>query len=72
MKFQIKIAPNRDFGEHQRPEVKVIFQTVEICKNAFPDHTGDWYFTGIPDRRGTVVVEIILCPTLWKENHPAY
>lgn len=31
---------------HIKPEVEVIYQTVEDLHTSCPDHTGDWYFTG--------------------------
>ena len=40
-----------------KPEIEVIFQTVEDLHNACPKHNGDWYFTGkYPTPGGNKVV----------------
>lgn len=40
-----------------KPEVKVVYQTVENLHKAIPKHTGDWYFTGdYPTMGGNRVV----------------
>ena len=42
---------------HIRPEVKVVYQTIENLHLAIPGHTGDWYFTGdYPTPGGNKVV----------------
>ena len=43
--------------ENIKPEVEVIYQTVEDLKKACPNHTGDWYFSGnYPTPGGNKVV----------------
>ncbi len=38
-------------------EVKIVYQSVEAMREAIPDHTGDWYFTGdYPTPGGTRLV----------------
>lgn len=40
-----------------KPEVKVVFQSIENLHKAIPHHLGDWYFTGnYPTRGGSRVV----------------
>lgn len=54
-------------------KVKIIYQTVENLHAACPDHTGDWYFTGLyPTPGGNKVVNKAFIN--WKEgrNERAY
>jgi amidophosphoribosyltransferase len=47
------VRPKRDF----KPEVEVIFQSVEDLHKACPESEGDWYFTGnYPTQGGNKVV----------------
>ena len=40
-----------------KAEVKVVYQTIEGFHEAFPNHLGDWYFTGnYPTQGGNRVV----------------
>jgi len=44
---------------HLKPEVKIIYQTIEDLHKACPDNLGDWYFSGdYPTQGGMRVVNI--------------
>lgn len=56
-----------------KSEVQIIYQTVENLRQACPDNTGDWYFTGnYPTKGGNKVVNKAFIN--WKEgrNERAY
>lgn len=56
-----------------KPEVKVIYQTVENLHAACPNHTGDWYFTGnYPTDGGTRVVNRSFINYMEKKDVRAY
>ena len=59
--------------EDIKPEVKVIYQTVEDLHKACPDNNGDWYFTGnYPTVGGTRVVNRSFINYMENKNERAY
>ncbi len=56
-----------------KPEVQVIFQTVENLREACPKHNGDWYFTGeYPTAGGNKVVNKSFILFMEGSNKRAY
>ena len=56
-----------------KPEVKVIYQTVEGLHDACPHHTGDWYFSGdYPTPGGNKVVNKAFINFMEKKEVRAY
>ncbi len=56
-----------------KPEVKVIYQTLEGLHEACPDHTGDWYFSGdYPTPGGNKVVNKAFINFMEKKEVRAY
>jgi amidophosphoribosyltransferase len=60
-------------SENIKPEVQVIYQTVENLLLACPEHTGDWYFTGnYPTVGGVRVVNRAFMNFMENVNARAY
>ncbi|MCB0648781.1 MAG: amidophosphoribosyltransferase [Saprospiraceae bacterium] len=60
-------------ARHIRPEVEIIYQTVENLHKACPDHNGDWYFTGnYPTVGGVRVVNRAFINYMENNNTRAY
>ncbi len=56
-----------------KPKVKIIFQTLEGLRKACPDHSGDWYFSGIyPTPGGNRVVNRAFINYMKKADIRAY
>jgi amidophosphoribosyltransferase len=59
--------------ENFKPEVQIIFQTVEDLHLACPNHTGDWYFTGdFPTPGGNKITNRAFIYFMEKNNARAY
>lgn len=60
-------------ARHIRPEVEIIYQTVENLHKACPNHNGDWYFTGnYPTVGGVRVVNRAFINYMENNNTRAY
>ena len=60
-------------GDHIKPDVQIIYQTVESLHKACPNHTGDWYFTGdYPTIGGVRVVNRAFINFMRNVNARAY
>ena len=60
-------------GDHIKPDVQIIYQTVESLHKACPNHTGDWYFTGdYPTLGGVRVVNRAFINFMRNVNARAY
>lgn len=56
-----------------KPEIKVIYQTVEALNESCPDHLGDWFFSGdFPTPGGMRVVNRAFINFIDKVNSRAY
>ncbi len=56
-----------------KPEIKVIYQTIEGLRKACPNHKGDWYFSGnYPTPGGNKVVNRAFINFIEKKNERAY
>lgn len=56
-----------------KPEIKIIYQTIEGLHKASPEHTGDWYFSGdYPTPGGMRVVNIAFINFFEKVDARAY
>lgn len=56
-----------------KPEIEVIFQTLDSLHTACPNHTGDWYFSGnYPTPGGNKVVNNAFINYMEKSNVRAY
>lgn len=56
-----------------KPEVKIIYQTIECLHQACPNHTGDWYFSGnFPTPGGIRVVNKAFVNYMDKVDARAY
>ena len=56
-----------------KPEITVIYQTIEDLHKAIPNHTGDWYFTGnYPTQGGNKVVNKAFINYYEGKNERAY
>ena len=56
-----------------KAEVEIIYQTLDGLKNACPDHTGDWYFSGnYPTPGGNKVVNKAFINYMEGRNERAY
>lgn len=59
--------------ENMKPDVSIIYQTVENLHKACPDNTGDWYFSGnYPTPGGTRVVNRSFINFMEKNDQRAY
>ncbi len=55
------------------PEVEVIYQTIEDLHAACPNHTGDWYFSGVyPTPGGNKIANIAFINFMEKKDLRAY
>ncbi|HOY12055.1 MAG TPA: amidophosphoribosyltransferase [Saprospiraceae bacterium] len=60
-------------AEHIRPEVEIIYQTIENLHQACPNHLGDWYFSGdYPTVGGVRVVNRAFINFMENKNTRAY
>lgn len=56
-----------------KAEVRIVYQTIEGLRNACPQHTGDWYFTGnYPTPGGNRVVDRAFINWMEGKNVRAY
>jgi amidophosphoribosyltransferase len=59
--------------EDLKPELKIIYQSIEDLHKAIPGHTGDWYFTGnYPTPGGNKVANISFINFIEGKNKRAY
>jgi amidophosphoribosyltransferase len=59
--------------EGTKPKIEVVFQTLEGLREACPNHTGDWYFSGrYPTPGGNRVVNRAFINYMEKSNVRAY
>jgi len=59
--------------EGTKPEIQVIFQTVENMRDSCPNHNGDWYFSGVyPTPGGNKVVNKSFILYMEGSNKRAY
>lgn len=59
--------------KNTKPEVQVIYQTLEGLHSALPTHNGDWYFSGkYPTPGGNRVVNRAFCLYMEKSDDRAY
>ena len=59
--------------ENFKPEVEIIFQTVDNLHLACPNHRGDWYFTGnFPTQGGVKIANRAFIYFMEKNNARAY
>jgi len=60
-------------SEQIKPEVEIVYQTIENLHHACPDHTGDWYFSGdYPTPGGNRVVNKSFVNYIEGVNRRAY
>jgi amidophosphoribosyltransferase len=60
-------------SKHVKPEIQVIFQTLDALHHAIPNHKGDWYFSGnYPTPGGNQVVNRAFINFMNKSNERAY
>lgn len=60
-------------AKHIKPEVEIIYQTVENLHDACPNHNGDWYFSGnYPTVGGVRVVNRAFINYMENKNTRAY